>query len=32
MDQLAGIIRRNILNYLVQIFDGPHLIWHETKR
>jgi len=29
--QPTGIIGRNVLNYLVLTFDGPRLVWEETK-
>ena len=32
IDQETGFVGRNILNYLVLTFDGPRLVWEETKR
>ena len=32
IDQETGIIGRNILNHLVLTFDGPRLLWSETKQ
>jgi hypothetical protein len=31
VDQIWGVLGRDILNHLALLFDGPNLTWSETK-